>query len=851
MTPERIGRYRILRTLGSGGMGTVYEALDEEMNRPVAIKGLHGPADPGRLERLRREALTLATLEHPAVTRVHEIIAQDGCEWVVMERVPGRSLADILGRGPLPVDEVLRIGEEVASALAEAHRAGVVHRDVKAENVMVTPEGAVKVLDFGLAHRVTPGEPADDRLTSEGMVVGTSKSMSPEQARGRDVDARSDVFSLGSLLYEMATGQQAFSGGSPMETMLKVARAEYEPPARVAPDLPPALCAIIERCLALDPDDRYPAADDVARDLRAAAPGSGLTVEIARTGAATLVARTARRRAPLVAASAVIGLAALAAAVWFGWLAPPPPRVVAVLPVEASVPGQAGRLASAAVADTLSSQLSRYRGIAVIAASTVRTALRNIENPDDLARAMAADEFVRATLSPTERAGEARLEVERIDGRTGTTTWSADTLVETGDLLLVQDRIATMLGEAYRRHGEAAAAMDDGGVDPEAYRLYLQAYEHAESGDASDRYGEEISLLERALHRDADFVPALIRLSTLYDGLWQWYRDEHARERSEELLARAARIAPDNPEILEHLANRAYRRGEADRALDLAQAITRSNPGDYRGWWQLGRAHLLQLDPTAAEAAFTRAVALYPGWQSWWYLADARIKKGDYSGARDAAHELLERRPDSTYGQSKLAEADVYAGRFDEAQALYEKLVETRGGRLDLIHLGNACFYQGDWDRAEALYRRALELDPDDPLAHANLGDVFMMAGRKDEARAAYARALELARDATEDRRAALETTARCLAWLGHPTEAVKTIDHALETYGNNPATLYFAAAVHAINGDRAPALVWAERALDAHAPVLFFTAGPEFAGMRDDPEFVALLDRYRDSGQR
>jgi serine/threonine protein kinase len=273
MAPERIGRYRIVRRLGSGGTAEVYEALDEELGRRVALKGLVAERDgSSRRERLRREALSVQALSHPAVAQVYETFDDGERLWVVMEHIPGRSLAEIVARGPLPPVEVARIGAEVADALAAAHRAGIIHRDVKAENVMVTPEGAVKVVDFGFAKWQRPIEPNPAKLTEDGLVVGTARAMSPEQATGRELDHRSDIFSLGSLLYELASGHSPFRTATPLDTMYRVARGEFAPLRRAAPAFPRALAGIVEKCMRPHPDDRYADAGEVATDLRAAAP---------------------------------------------------------------------------------------------------------------------------------------------------------------------------------------------------------------------------------------------------------------------------------------------------------------------------------------------------------------------------------------------------------------------------------------------------------------------------------------------------------------------------------------------------------------------------------------------------
>jgi eukaryotic-like serine/threonine-protein kinase len=277
MSRDRIGRYRVVGRLGSGGTAEVYEGFDDELQRRVALKGLLADrAFPGRRERLRREALSAAALSHPAIAKVYETITEGDDEWVVMELVAGRSLAELLLGGPLPMEEVARIGGQVARGLAAAHDAGIIHRDIKTDNVMVTPGGDVKILDFGFAKWTRALDPGLARPTTDGVVVGTARAMSPEQATGRPLDYRTDIFSLGSLLYEMATGLAPFRSATTLETMYRVARLDYVPLRRVAPHLPKALVEIVERCLQKDPADRFATAGALADALHdVASPASG------------------------------------------------------------------------------------------------------------------------------------------------------------------------------------------------------------------------------------------------------------------------------------------------------------------------------------------------------------------------------------------------------------------------------------------------------------------------------------------------------------------------------------------------------------------------------------------------
>src|SRR5262245_13733722 len=276
LTPAtRLGTYEILSPLGAGGMGEVYRARDTRLGREVAIKVLPAEvaADQDRLARADREGRSASALNHPSIITIYEIGSADSISYISMELVQGTTLRDLLAHGPLPLKRLLGLGVQIADGLARAHEAGIVHRDLKPENLMVARDGLVKILDFGLAKLVAPTGPELTRLptvaasTAPGVVLGTAGYMSPEQAAGRPADFTSDQFSLGSILYEMATGKRAFARGSAAETMAAIIREEPEPIGHLAAHVPAALRWIIERCLAKDPHDRYVSTRDLARDL--------------------------------------------------------------------------------------------------------------------------------------------------------------------------------------------------------------------------------------------------------------------------------------------------------------------------------------------------------------------------------------------------------------------------------------------------------------------------------------------------------------------------------------------------------------------------------------------------------
>ncbi|HLK17644.1 MAG TPA: serine/threonine-protein kinase, partial [Bryobacteraceae bacterium] len=273
MVGTTVLQYQLLEKLGSGGMGDVYKAQDTRLNRFVAIKVLPAKmsSDPERRRRFVQEAQAASALNHPNIITIYDIVSEGDAQFMVMEFVSGATLHDAITAAGLPVPQVLQYGAQMADALAAAHAAGIVHRDLKPSNVMITKSGLVKILDFGLA-KLTDLNPSGENtelgpLTQEGAILGTVSYMSPEQAEGKPVDARSDIFSFGSVLYEMVSGRRAFDGGSSISTLSSVLRDDVKPFADVAPETPPLLEAIISRCLAKDPNSRWQSMKEIEKAL--------------------------------------------------------------------------------------------------------------------------------------------------------------------------------------------------------------------------------------------------------------------------------------------------------------------------------------------------------------------------------------------------------------------------------------------------------------------------------------------------------------------------------------------------------------------------------------------------------
>ncbi len=834
MTLTAVGRYQILRELGRGGMGTVYLAFDPELSRHVAIKGLGtGQATPEKRERLRREARAAAALTHPNIAQIYDVITQQDQDFVVMEWVEGQTLADLLASGPLSPGEVARIGAQIARALAFAHRRGIIHRDVKCENVMITPEGTAKVLDFGLAQ--IQGLPPDQRLTQEGLVVGTSRAMSPEQAMGKPLDHRSDIFSLGSLLYEAATGQPAFAGETVLETMHKVARAEYVPLEHAAPRLPQELAAVIQRCLERDPQRRFQDASEIANLLAGVSQTLG-TAYLPPVPRATLVVQKLNRHLPYVAAAVMILSAVAAISLLRGWLGAPKPVTVAVLPVSGALATETP-LVSTAVADAVAGFLANLQGLHVVAGREVRSVLREGMGVREAARALGVQELVEAVIAPGTEASTVRVQLSRLDGSTGRILWSQTLEAVSANPLPLQERITTALQDAFRQF---RARRRPKTPPPEALEAYLEVKKRLDAGTPSRGYGEELALLEKVEAAAPDFVDALITHASIERFLGGNLNDPKRFAKAEELLRRASEADAEHPEIPLRRAQLAQSRGHAEEAVQILHQLTRVRPGDPTAWRTLGSA-LAQLQrQEESEKAFARALSLQPNIATWDQLSSARADWGDLAGARQAAQEILKRAPNHPLGLFRLGYVAALEGDFALCEKLFSQLYPQTNLLSDLYNWGTCTFYQGNVQQALQIYMQALARAPDDHRSHLNVADSHFWLGNHQEARAHYQKALELL-EANPHPRRYWADKAHILAHLGRFEEAVWAAQKNVSERSNRNWNLFVAAEVAALAGDKTSMLAYSRKALELGAPKQWFS-GPEFAPYRQLPEFRALF---------
>ncbi|NOZ78419.1 MAG: protein kinase [Acidobacteria bacterium] len=843
MIGERIGPYRVERELGSGGMGVVYLAFDERLRRNVAIKSIHPGKEvsPKRRERLLREARAAAQLTHPSIAQIYDILSIDGRDFIVMEYVDGRTLTQLLGPKPVDLREAVDISRQIAEGLHAAHAQGIVHRDLKPENIIITPSGDVKILDFGLAKTLDPESP-EVSLTADGVVLGTSSAMSPEQAKGKPVDQRSDLFSLGSLMYTMVTGKHPFQGANPLETMQRIVRHRPPLPSRLNKDVPEELALLIESLLEKDPRERPSSALEVALALEEIA--SFWKTMTTDHGSISRITRHARRRRFLryrwlFVTLAIAGLLVAGAAARWWTRRPRPPRIVAVVAPEVTAsgnPGRAGMLATAARAAALET-IAHLRGLATPATREVDAAGHD---PKRVARATGASEVLETALA--QHGATIQVSLQRIDGRSGKVLASRAFTVPADDLSLLSEGIAAHLRQSYpgfepRTRGMAAPP------SPQAFAAYVQLL--MESQDPPKGVGSKqiIDKLDALRQANPTFLAPYLTEARLLRLLPQALTDRRYFDRARELLSRAWTLSPEDPRIAAEAIRVELDAGNLKAANTALQRLKRISPGSPQALAL--RAWFLQRSGKTDEALtlLHRLVKVYPSVANFEELAEVELHSGHVDAARRALHDGLALDPNRLWLKGKLAQLELLNGDPEVAEKLYATIAARFKDPIIQSNLGTALLLQNKTAKALRAFQTAHALNPRDPVAVLSIADCLGMLGRAKEARSFYRTALKLAVPLkSSDPRTYFGIVSQGLAHLGKLREAVQAVQSEIRIAPNEAQTYFDAALVYAILGDRTTTVVYAERAVQLGLNPRWLEL-PYFKSLRADPGFAALLN--------
>ena len=787
MIGQTISHYRIVEQLGAGGMGVVFKAQDSRLQRAVALKFLPEELaqSPQALDRFRREARAASALNHPCICTIYDVGEQDGRAFIAMEFIDGETLRSHVHGKPLPLDEVLELGIEIAEALEAAHAEGIIHRDIKPANIFVTKRGRAKVLDFGLAKLVPKGiastgadsdsDPSDSN-SIVGIISGTPSYMSPEQVRGDGLDPRTDIFSLGLLLYEMATGRQAFSGGTGGVIIEAVLTRPPVPVRSINPDIPQRLEEIIDKALHKNRDQRYQHAADLGADLerlkreidsgRRSGDEASQSAAIANTDSQSSTGE--RKSQTSTDDTRILRARRVSKTI----------NSLAVLPFDNASRDPEREYLSDGITASLINILATLPKLRVMAQSTVFRFKGRAIDPQAVGR----DLNVRAVLTGRvmQSGGSLRIGAELVDVATGSQLWGAQYDRKSGDIFEIQDEISNEISEKLRlqlTHAQKKRLIRHQTEDAEAYRIYLKGRHHWNKWTEEGFY-KAIEYFQQAIDKDPAYALAHVGVADSYVLLgWNSY------------------LPPKN-------------------AFPKAKAAA---------------LKALQLDKDLGEAHAPLAAVLWL--YDWhWQNAEKEFKRS------------LELNPTYPTANHWHAEYVMTMGRHAEAIAQMKSSQQLDPLSLIInVAIGWAHYMARRNDEALEHLLQTVDLDPNYPVTYWILGLVYRTTGRYDLAISEGEKGVRLSGGS----QMVLASLAHSYGKAGRPEEATQILGDLTELAKQKYVAPHFFAGIYIGLGENDRALDYLEKSYEDHSHwLIYLHFDPTMDDLRNEPRFQDLLKR-------
>ena len=759
------GRYEIQGVLGQGGMGAVYKARDRELDRLIALKVIRPElaTDPAILQRFKQELILSRNITHKNVVRIYDLGEADGIRFISMEYVDGEDLRTILRReGKFSPKKAITVVEQVCRALDSAHTEGVIHRDLKPQNIMRDKHGRIVVMDFGLARSL-----GDSGMTQTGAIVGTLEYMSPEQALGSTLDQRSDIFSVGLIFYELLTGKAPYEADTAIASLMKRTREEAPSASDVEASVPRSLSAIVSRCLERESANRYHSAVELLQQLTTWEANPDISAETLSKMIAHPVVRRLRFNLDLPGKSwmwisgavLVIVLATFAGRTLLnrpgtssGERAQGIPslkqgKYVAILPLKQVGDQKTLGYVADGIQEALAAKLFQLKEVHLASSDAVDKAVAKNLPLSKLARELGVNLVLQGMVQGN--SDKLRVTLSLDDAATGKRLWSQEFQGAPGDVLALEDQIYGIVATALElkpTNEEQARVGAHPTENVKAYDLYLQGRNVLRNSHGVDGIRPAVALFEQAIDKDPNFALAYTGLADSSLRMYGANKESIWAQKATLAAQQAERLSNNLPEVHLSLGSVYSMTGkntlavaELKRALELA-------PNSDEAYRNLGDAYKASGESDEAIAAYQKAVAANSyNWLNHIALGKAYFELGDNAKALLEFQKVTELATDNPLGYGDIGSVYLREGKWSEAIPHFQKALSIAPDSPTYSNLGTAYFFLKNYDQATKMYEKAVEVTPNDEQLLGNLGDSYRWSGHSDQATAAYGKAISLA----------------------------------------------------------------------------------------------------------